>query len=288
MKPAPFNYERPKTLDAVCDFLAKNSNSLILAGGQSLLPMLSMRLSRPSLLIDVAHVKGFEEIKKIGNKINIGPMVRQSEALESSVLKNHLPLLIKALPFVGHPPIRVRGTLGGSLVQADPSGEIPLVAVTLGAVFHIRDGNDNIEILARDFFLGPMLTAMPSSGCLYKISFPVSKYSKIGCGFHEIASRKSDYAFASAAVQIEQNENGKIETISLGIGGALDYPQVINISGYNEKKINLKLLKELISEALLNIDFVGDFHASASYRKRVTIELASRSFSDALKEIGYI
>ena len=140
MKPAPFNYERPKTLDAVCDFLAKNSNSLILAGGQSLLPMLSMRLSRPSLLIDVAHVKGFEEIKKIGNTINIGPMVRQSEALESSILKNHLPLLIKALPFVGHPPIRVRGTLGGSLVQADPSGEIPLIAVTMGAVYNIRDG----------------------------------------------------------------------------------------------------------------------------------------------------
>ncbi len=287
MKPSPFDYKRPKTLNDVCNYLSTNPNALILAGGQSLLPMLSMRLSRPSLIVDVAHVKGFDNIKVTKETISIGPMVRQSKALRSSLLKNNIPLLVKALEFVGHPPTRTRGTIGGSIVQADPSGEIPLVAVTLGATFHIRDGDEKVAILASDFFLGPMLTSMPSSGCLYKISFPISKSQKIGNGFHEISARKSDYAFASAAVQVESDNNGKIESIKIGIGGAVDYPQLLNINGYNVQKINLKKISQLITEAILSVDFVGDFHASAEYRKRCIIELASRSFSDALNEIGF-
>jgi CO/xanthine dehydrogenase FAD-binding subunit len=287
MKPAPFDYLRVNTLDDVCNSLSKNPNALIIAGGQSLLPMLSMRLARPSLIIDIANVRNFNKIEKKDDIINIGPMVRQSIAFKSSLLESNLPLLIKALEFVGHPSTRSRGTIGGSIVQADPSAEIPLVAVTLGATFHIRDGNENIDILASDFFLGPMITEMPTSGCLYNISFPISKSQKIGNGFHEIAPRKSDYAFASAAVQIESSYDGKIESISLGIGGAVDYPQLININEYNDKTINLKKIKELIEKAVLDIDFVGDFHASVEYRKRVVIELATRSFKDALIEIGH-
>ena len=145
MKPVRFDYKRPATIDEACGFLAGDDNARILAGGQSLIPMLSMRLSRPSLLIDIAHIPELTAFVETETHIEIGAMVRQAVAQKSELVKTHIPLLAKALGYVGHPPTRARGTVGGSVAHADPSAEIALVAATLGAEITYRvDGTDEI------------------------------------------------------------------------------------------------------------------------------------------------
>ena len=161
MKAAPFDYIRPDTLDDACACLASHPDARIIAGGQSLVPMLAMRLARPSLVIDIAHIDGLSAIRDDGDALVIGTMVRQAAALSDPLIATHLPLLAKALTHVGHPPTRSRGTVGGSLVHADPSAEIPLVAVALGASLRMRDSDGDIDFDAADFFIGPMLTLIP-------------------------------------------------------------------------------------------------------------------------------
>jgi CO/xanthine dehydrogenase FAD-binding subunit len=203
MKAAPFDYIRPDTLDDACACLASHPDARIIAGGQSLVPMLAMRLARPSLVIDIAHIDGLSAIRDDGDALVIGTMVRQAAALSDPLIATHLPLLAKALTHVGHPPTRSRGTVGGSLVHADPSAEIPLVAVALGACLRMRDSDGDIDFDAADFFIGPMLTLIPPTACLYEIRFPKPNAAYVGTGFHEIATRRSDYALAAAGAHIE-------------------------------------------------------------------------------------
>ena len=288
MKSVPFDYVRPKTLDAACSYLTSDPNSLILAGGQSLIPMLSMRLARPSLLVDIANIKELKIIEKKEKIIKIGSMVRQSDALKDPLIKKYLPLLIKGLNHVGHPPTRARGTIGGSIAQADPSSEIALVAVILDAVIKVHSKIGNSEFFAREFFLGPMMTAIPDYGCIFEINFPKPSSKKFGTGFNETAPRKSDYALASAAAFVDCKDNGSIDNIKLGIGGVGDFPQLIDFSQYWDRKQNKKSITDAIRKTLDDVDFVSDYHASSDYRKRVIIELAYNSLIEALAEIGEV
>ena len=163
MKPVRFDYKRPATIDEACGLLASDDNARILAGGQSLIPMLSMRLSRPSLLIDIAHIPELTAFGETETHIEIGAMVRQAVAQKSKLVKTHIPLLAKALGYVGHPPTRARGTVGGSVAHADPSAEIALVAATLGAEITYRvDGADEI-FDASDFFTFKVTLYSPAS-----------------------------------------------------------------------------------------------------------------------------
>ena len=286
MKSVPFDYVRPKTLESACSYLSKDPNSLVLAGGQSLLPMLSMRLARPSILVDIAHIKELQIIENKREIIKIGSMVRQADALKNPVIKKYLPLLIKGLNNVGHPPTRARGTIGGSIAQADPSSEIALVAVTLGAVIKVYTNLENVEFLASEFFLGPMMTAIPDSGCIFELNFPKPSARKFGTGFNETAPRKSDYALASASAYVDCKDTGDIDNIKLGIGGVGDFPQLIEFNQHWDRKQNKKSITNAIKESLSEVDFVSDYHASSEYRKRAVIELAYQSFLEALGEIG--
>ena len=158
--------------------------------------------------IDIAHIKDLSEIVVTDTHIEIGAMVRQAVAKNAIMIQEYIPLLSKALHHVGHPPTRARGTVGGSIAHADPSAEIALVAVTLGAEITYRVGGDDHMFDATEFFIGPMLTVAPPDGCLVKVGFP--KTSKIcGTGFYEVAPRRSDYALASAAAQINFDSKGK-------------------------------------------------------------------------------
>ena len=290
MKSASFDYVRPDTLDAVCGCLASHPGARIIAGGQSLVPMLAMRLARPSLVIDIAHIDGLSTIRHDDDALAIGAMVRQATALSDPLVAKHLPLLAKALMHVGHPPTRARGTVGGSLVHADPSAEIPLVAVTLGASLRMRDDGEDVEFDAEEFFIGPMLTMIPPTACLFEICFrkPTSAY--IGTGFHEVAARRSDYALAAAAAHVEADDAGTIQDLRLAIGGISDFPQRLPIDFHMDLsagKINLDSdLTKAIDAALDGVDVVEDMHASASYRRRVAAELARRAVVDALSEIA--
>ena len=285
MKPVPFDYQRPANLDEACQLLARDSNARILAGGQSLVPMLSMRLSRPSLLVDIAHIPELVKIDDTGSHIEIGAMVRQAGALLSPMVQQHIPLLAKALIHVGHPPTRERGTIGGSIAHADPSAEIALTAVTLGAEIIYRDGGDEILFAASDFFIGPMLTLAPPSGCLVRVSFPKAP-TRRGTGFHEVAPRRSDYALASAAAQIDADNDGTVTAIHLGIGSVGDFPERLDVDGLLGITMDDASITDAVAEAIDAIETVEDMHASAAYRKRVAAALAVRALGDARDELA--
>ena len=289
MKSVSFDYIRPKTLDAACACLTSNPDARVIAGGQSLVPMLAMRLARPSMVIDIAHIDGLSTIRETTDTVVIGAMVRQAAALSNPMIAKHLPLLAKALTHVGHPPTRARGTVGGSLVHADPSAEIPLVAVTLGANLRVRDAGDDIAFHAEEFFIGPMLTLIPPTACLFEICFPKASSAHVGTGFHEIATRRSDYALAAAAAHIEADDAGAVQDLRLAIGGVSDFPQRLPIDisiDLSAGKINLDSnFTAAIDAALDDVDIVEDMHASASYRRRVAAEIARRAVDDALCEI---
>ena len=285
MKPVQFDYKRPATIEEACCFLAADSNARVLAGGQSLIPMLSMRLSRPSVLVDIAHIPELDKLVETEDFVQFGSMVRQVKAEKNSAVKSHVPLLAKALYHVGHPPTRARGTIGGSIAHADPSAEIALVAVTLNSQITYQDGDDEVAFAARDFFIGPMLTLAPSTGCLTNVKFPKAA-AICGTGFHEVAPRRSDYALASAAAQIDADCEGRIETIYLGVGSIGDFPASLDVDELLNVGLDDEAIRSVVHNAIDELETVGDLHASAAYRRRVGTELAIRALRDARDEIN--
>ena len=202
MKPAPFEYSRPADIDEACALLAADDGARVIAGGQTLVPLMAMRLARPSRLIDIARIPGLAYIRDEGQELAVGATTRQRVIENDPLVRAKLPLLAKVMPFIGHTATRARGTVGGSIVNGDPAAEIVLVAVTLGATLVWRDGGNDNPIAATDFFLGPMVTALPLTACLSEARFPVWSETRVGVGFHEINARQSDFAFVSAAAQV--------------------------------------------------------------------------------------
>ena len=164
MKPAPFDYARPASLDEACALLADGEDVRIIAGGQTLVPLMAMRLARPSRLIDIARIAELAYVREEGEAVAIGATTRQCVLERDPIVAAKVPLLARAMPFVGHAPIRARGTIGGSLANADPAAEIALVAVTLGATLICREGSTSEDIPAANFFLGAMTTALSAGG----------------------------------------------------------------------------------------------------------------------------
>src|SRR5262245_59629351 len=199
MKPAAFDYARRTSLDEACTMLAASDDARLIAGGQTLVPLMAMRLARPKRLIDIARIAELAFIRDDGDAIAIGATTRQCVVERDPLVRIKLPLLAAIMPFVGHAPTRSRGTIGGSLANADPAAEIALTAVTLGATLSYRDGSTATDIPASDFLVGPMMTALPATACLTGVRFPVwtaASGARIGTGFHEVSARKSDFAFA--------------------------------------------------------------------------------------------
>src|SRR5215467_14429537 len=166
MKPASFEYARPADLDQACAMLAAGDDARIIAGGQTLVPLMAMRLARPKRLIDIARIPDLAFVHHERDGISIGATTRQCVLERDAIVRAAVPLLAKVMPFVGHAAIRSRGTVGGSLANADPAAEIALVAVTLGATLIYRQGAASAETAASDFFIGPMMTTLPAAACL--------------------------------------------------------------------------------------------------------------------------
>jgi CO/xanthine dehydrogenase FAD-binding subunit len=284
MKPAPFRYIRPQSVAEVCAILAADEDARVIAGGQTLVPMLAMRLARPSTLVDILRLPELHGIRRENGAIVIGAATRQAEAERSAAVANDVPLLSAVLPWVGHPPTRNRGTVGGSLANADPSAEIPLVAVTLDAEILVADDTGPISLSADDFFIGPMLTTVPATGCLTGVRFPVWSEGHVGVGFHEICARRSDFAFVSAAVQVACDADGRCLKVALGIGGAGDRPVKLDLSALVGIRPEAAAVTEAVNAAAQGLEATSDLHASADYRRRVAAVLGVRALSDALAQ----
>ncbi len=282
MKAAPFEYSRATSIDEACALLAGDEGARLIAGGQTLVAMMVMRLARPTRLIDINRIAALSYIRADGETIAIGATTRQCVVESDPLIADKVPLLACATPWIGHAATRARGTVGGSLANADPAGELPLIAVALDAVLSYRaDGKTN-EIPARDFFIGPMMTSLPAGAVLTDVRFPVWA-GKIGTGFHEVNARRSDFSFVSAAAQVELGDDGKCKRIAIAVGAVSDFPMRLDSAEQQLKGGTLEPVKvqAAVTQALAGIDALADLHASAQYRRRVAINLAARAVANA-------
>ncbi len=247
-----------------------------IAGGQTLVPMMAMRLARPSRLVDIARLQQLRGIRDEGDAIVFGAATRQLDA-------GKLPLLAAALPWVGHPPTRSRGTVGGSIANADPAAEIGLVLVTLEGTVAVREDGETKSISAGDLFLGPMTTALPGHGLLVSARFPVWSMASIGVGFHEVSARKSDFAYVSAAAQVALAPDGTCTRLTIGIGGATPVPtRLASVSdALQGTRLETKAIETAVRAATADIEIMHDAHATEAYRRRVASGLAVRALIDA-------
>ena len=284
MKPAPFDYVRPASLAEVCEIMAADEDARIVAGGQTLIPMLAMRLARPTKLVDILRLKELSGIRTEGDVLVIGAVTRQVEVERSEIAHRKLPLLMKALPWVGHPPTRNRGTVGGSIANADPSAEIPLIAVTLGAEIEIANSSDRTRMPADDFFIGPMLTSVMPGDCVCAVRFPLWTHRRVGTGFHEVSARQSDFAFVAAAAQVALDDDGRCLDVALGLGGVGDRALRIDVSPLIGEIITPASIADLVRAATADLETSSDLHASASYRRRVAATLGIRAIEDAVAD----
>jgi carbon-monoxide dehydrogenase medium subunit len=285
MKAAAFAYSRPAGLDEACALLAADDGARVIAGGQTLVPLMAMRLARPTRLVDIARVPALAYVREDGDAIAIGATTTQRAAEHHRLVHGKLPLFARALPFVGHTATRARGTIGGSLANADAAAEIALVAVTLAATIAYRDGEQIAEIAAAELFLGPMVTALAPSAVLTSVRFPVWR-EHVGVGFQEINARKSDFAFVSAAAQVALAPDGTCARIAIGIGAATEVPLRLTIA--EEALIGTRLtpdtIRAAVGDALADITPMADLHASAEYRRRVARSLAIRAVEEACED----
>jgi CO/xanthine dehydrogenase FAD-binding subunit len=286
MKAAPFEYSRAADIDEACAWLAADDGARVIAGGQTLVPMMVMRLARPTRLIDINRIAALTYIRGDGDAVAIGATTRQCLIERDPLVKRELPLLARAIPNIGHAATRARGTIGGSLANADPAAELSLVAVTLDAMVSYRAGGASADIPAREFFVGAMTTNLPAGACLTGVRFPVWRGERIGVGFHEVNARRSDFAFVSAAAQVELGADGMCKRIAIGIGAATEFP--MRLDGAERQLIGgalaPKAVEAAVREALAGVETLSDLHASADYRRRAAVSLATRAVADALRE----
>jgi CO/xanthine dehydrogenase FAD-binding subunit len=284
MKPAPFDYVRPATLAEACELLAGDEDARPIAGGQTLVPMLAMRLARPAKLIDILRLPELAGIREEAGAVVVGATTRQASAERDPVIRASVPMLARVLPWVGHPPTRNRGTVGGSIANADPSAEIPLVAVTLGADIMLATTDGPTSMPADDFFIGPMLTTIGQGECVSAIRFPVWPHRRIGVGFFEISARRSDFAFVAAAAQVALGDDGRCVDVALGVGGVGDRALRLDVSSLVGTELDPASVSDAVKAASNDLDAMSDLHASAAYRRRVAVTLCIRALEQARTE----
>ena len=283
MKPAPFDYVRPVSIDEACAALAADE-SVVIAGGQTLIPMLAMRLARPARLIDIARIPGLAGIREEADAVVTGATTRQVDAERSAIIARRVPLLARALPFVGHAPTRNRGTLGGSVVRMPTRRRKSRWrwSRSAAALWCARSAQTQ-EIAAQEFLLGPMMTALASGALVVALRFPCWTGGRIGVGFHEVSTRASDFAFAAAAVQVALDASGRCTRCAIGIGAAT--PRPVRLDGLAEKLIGSTLddtdIRAAVADAVDELEIMVDSHASPDYRRRAAKALAVRALSDA-------
>jgi len=284
MKAAAFDYARPSTVEEVCRLLdGAAGDGKILAGGQTLVPLMAMRLMRPSLVIDINRISELQGIAANDDSIVIEAATHQADALTDETVRRRLPLLAKALRWVGHPQTRNRGTIGGSLANADPAAEICLIARTLDAEVSARSSNGARTIAMRDFCVAAMTTALAAEECLTQVRFPTWYQGRIGTGFAEMSIRQSDFALVAAACQLALDRDGVCRRIALGIGGAEAKP--LRAAAAEARLAGTRLEESDVARAMDELQAalspLADLHASADYRRRVAGALAARAIAEA-------
>ena len=263
MKPAPFEYRRPGTIAEAVAALAGGTESKVLAGGQSLVPLLSMRLAAPALLVDINAIPGLDTIEVEGEDggVRVGALARHAAVLASSDVRRVQPLVSMALANVAHATIRNRGTTVGSLVHADAAAEMPAVLTLLGGSVEVEGPAGRRTIPADELFVGPLESSLAHDEIALSAYFPALAPGG-GVAFDEIARRHGDYALVGAAALVEG------DTVRVGYLSVADVPTVVDLSGVPEEGLG--------DAALAHLDPGDDIHATAEYRAQLVRVLTAR------------
>lgn len=270
MKPAAFDYLQAATLDEALDALHEaGGDARVIAGGQSLVPMLNMRLARPAVLVDIMRIEALQKIEWSGGDILIGAGVRQARLEAWPELAARLPLVAMALPWLGHVQTRARGTVCGSLAHADPSAELPLSLVALQGRMHLRTRRKQRTVSAEDFFLGMMATELAEGEMIEAVSFP-SRVEGTGYGFNEIGRRHGDFAITAVAAVVTER------TASIAIAGVDDRPRRFEVPLPGDSGLD-----DALNEIAWDLNARDDIHAAARYRRELVRRLGRRTIEEA-------
>ena len=283
MKPPPFAYRRVVEPEEAVERLAQfGEDAKVLAGGQSLMPMLALRLVRPSVLIDVSRIASLRRVERHGDTLRVGALTRHRDLLAAA---GGYAVLARAVPLVGHEPIRTRGTFGGSLAHGDPAAEWPLVAVTLDAELTVAGPRGERTIAAADFFHGYLSTALEPDELLVEVRLPRPWPA---AAIHEHARRHGDFAMTAALAAIDVDEQGRCRAARVGLGAVADVP--LRIATAERTLVGSRLEDDALAEAAgaaaAAIDPHSDAHASGDYRRRLAAVLVRQALEDARARIG--
>lgn len=284
MKSAPFNFTRAASVAEACALLREHGDDAkLIAGGQSLVPMMAMRLTRPGQLIDINEIAALKFLAAENDVARTGACTRQCVLERDAALAARLPLLPQAMAWVGHSQTRNRGTVGGSLMHADPAAELPLVAQVLGATLVLRSLDGVRHVPAADFFLAPLTTVARADECLEEILWPVWKAPRTGSAFTETSRRHGDFAIVAAAAQVALDTDGRCVRASFGIGGGASTPLAFpNIAArLVGTRLDEQTLNDVAHAAAAEAEFSRDLHAGADYRRHLAATLAARALRSA-------
>jgi CO/xanthine dehydrogenase FAD-binding subunit len=278
MKPPVFSYAAPETLEECVALLAEYSDDAkILAGGQSLMPLLNLRVVRPSVIVDIGHVRGLDRWNKDGNTIRIGAFVRQRVIETDKALASAVPLLAHAITLIGHPATRSRGTIVGSMCHADPAAELPVCAVVLGAEFLLRSSEGSRTIKAEDFFQDALSTAVRGDEIVEAVGLPICAAGE-GYAFDEIARRHGDFALVSVGAAVGGGE------ARIAIGGVGARPLSFRYGDFAPASpVDRTRFGEFGQHVAQQIEPNNDLHATAEYRRAIAAVLVERTLLTAFE-----
>ena len=283
MKPAPFDYHAPDTLDEALELLARHGpEAKALAGGQSLIPVLNFRLARPAVLVDLNRIPGLAGASTRDGVLRVGPMARQAVLEHDPIVARAAPLLADALPHVAHPQIRNRGTLGGSLAHADPAAELPAVMLALGATFTLRSHRGSRTVAADGFFDGLFSTTLAPDELLVEVEVP-ARAPRTGHAFEEVARRHGDFALMGIAATVTLDDEGtcrsaRIAAVNTSVGATRLRAAEEALPG---RRLDAAACDAAAAAARLEIDVTGDLHASPVYRRHLAGVLTRRALARA-------
>jgi CO/xanthine dehydrogenase FAD-binding subunit len=288
MKPAAFDYIAPNSLEAAVEAIAAaNGDGKVLAGGQSLMPLLNFRMTRPTVVVDLMHIPGMSFIELKGNEVAIGAMTRHADLEFSDLVASKLPVMAAAMRHIAHLAIRNKGTIGGSLSHADPAAELPMLAVFYGATIRVQGSNGRREIAAEEFFVSALTNCLDPDEIVFEIDFPVLA-SHAGWAFEEVARRFGDFALACIAVSFEVVDDG-IADARVAVMGVADTPRRLReaeqaMKGARRGPEAAARFAEIVRSCLSP---PSDIHVSAEYRKNLIGALAERAFTTAwMRAVG--